>query len=341
MRKLKIIVVVLIFGMLIFGSILLMPIEYDVEPFRERKEIQYWNLEEDVKIGYTKVEKIISKKKDPIIYLHGGPGGRVKDEVIEVLKPLSEQGHDLYFYDQIGSGHSTRLNDITQYSVERHREDLRKIIKKIGSEKVILIGHSWGACLATNFLQEYSERVSKIILTGPGPILPINKAVISEIPPDSLKLLEPEYSNKEGNEKAYNWRSKVILKWAYLFNSKLATDQEVDDFFTYLNQELSKSTDCNIEEQKKYEGGSGYYSHIMTVRSLSSVKNKRHRLKELDTPVLILRGQCDNQKWGYTKEYLELLVNSNLKIIGEVGHNITDKKGKEYLKLISEFLEEK
>jgi len=161
------------------------------------------------------------------------------------------------------------------------------------------------------------------------------------IPPDSLKLIEPKFSNREGNENAYNWRSKIIYKWAYIFNSKLATDKEVDDFFTYLNQELSKSTDCNFEEQKKYEGGSGYYSHIMTVKSLNRVKDKRDRLKELDTPVLILRGQCDNQKWGYTKESLELFVNSNLKIIEEVGHNIINKKGEEYFKLISDFLEEK
>ena len=341
MRILKVIAVILTLGILIFGIIFSIPAEYDVEPFRERKGTQYWNLEVDSKIGYTKVETTISKKKDPIIYIHGGPGGRIKDEVIEVLKPLSEQGHDLYFYDQIGSGHSTRLKDITQYSVERHREDLRKIIKIIGAEKVILIGHSWGACLATNFLQEYSETVNKIILTSPGPVLPINRAVANMIPPDSLKLIEPKFSNREGNEKAYNWRSRIINKWAYIFNSKLATDKEVDDFFTYLNQELSKSTNCYLEEQKKYEGGSGYYSHIMTVKSLIRVKNKRDRLKELDTPVLILRGQCDNQKWGYTKEYLELLVNSNLKIIEKVGHNIINKKGEEYIKLISEFLEEK
>jgi len=121
MRILIVIAIILTLGILIFGIIFSIPAEYDVEPFRERKGTQYWNLEEDSKIGYTKVETTISKKKDPIIYIHGGPGGRVKDEVIEVLKPLSEQGHDLYFYDQIGSGHSTRLKDITQYSVERHR----------------------------------------------------------------------------------------------------------------------------------------------------------------------------------------------------------------------------
>ena len=81
---------------------------------------------------------------------------------------------------------------------------------------------------------------AKVILTGPGPILPINRSMTNEIPPDRLNLLEPEFSNKEGNEKIYNWRSKTILKWAYLFNSKLATDREVDDFFTCLNEAIKR-----------------------------------------------------------------------------------------------------
>lgn len=340
MRKLKIIGLSLLIGMLLFGIVFSISPEYDVEPFKARKGTQYWALEKEVKIGFTKIGANTPEKKEPIIYLHGGPGGKITNEVIEVLRPLREQGHDLYFYDQVGSGHSTRLKDIEAYSVERHREDLGRIINLIGADKVTLIGHSWGACLAINFLQKYPDLVNKIILTGPGPILPMNRGVANRIPPDSLHLRQPEFSNREGNKRAYTWRSRVILKWAYLFKSKLVSDEEVDDFFTYLNQELNKSTNCDIEDQKKYEGGGGYYSHIMTVNSFSSVEENRDKLKKLNTPILLLRGQCDNQKWGYAEEYTELLSNTELKIIEEVGHNIIGKKGEEYFSLISQFLEQ-
>lgn len=341
MKRLKIIGFILLIGVMVFGITFSIPVEYDVEAFIHRKGTQYWNLEEGIRIGYTKVEANISEKKEPIIYLHGGPGGKVTDEVIEVLTPLINEGHDLYFYDQIGSGHSTRLKNIAEYSVERHREDLRRIINVIGVEKITLIGHSWGACLAINYLQEYPETVNKVVLSGPGPILPINIRMTNETPPDSLNLVEPGFSNKEGNEKIYNWRSKLILKWAYLFNSKLAPDKEVDDFFTSLNQELNKSTDCNYNNGKRYKGGSGYYSHVMTVKSFNHVEEKRNRLRGLNTPILILRGQCDNQKWGYTKEYLDLFINSDLRTIEGVGHSIINKKGGEYYALIRSFLVEK
>ena len=54
----------------------------------------------------------------------------ITDATIEALLPLSKQGHDLYFYDQIGSGHSARLNNISEYTVQRHLADLKAIIEK-------------------------------------------------------------------------------------------------------------------------------------------------------------------------------------------------------------------
>ena len=338
MSKRNLFLLVIVLGALVILCMLLIPRTYEVESFKQRKGTQYWELLTGSKIGYTKIEGEGLEKKNPIIFLHGGPGGKIEDEAIETLRPLSKLGHDLYFYDQIGSGHSERLKDIKEYSVKKHQRDLEEIIMKIGFEKVILIGHSWGALLAINYLQEYDETIEKIILTGPGPILPINRNAVKEIVPDSLPIRSPEFSNEEGNERAYNWRSTLILKWAYLFNTKLASDNEVDYFFTYLNQELSKSTACNLSENKKYKGGGGYYSHIMTVKSFKDVKDKRNKLKNLKTPMLIIRGECDNQKWGYTKEYLDLFANSNLKIIKDAGHDLISSDRGKYYELIWEFL---
>ena len=43
---------------------------------------------------------------------------------------------------------------------------------------------------------------------------------------------------------------------------KVGTDEEVDDFFTYLNSELSRSTNCYDSGPKPSRGGGGYYSHL-------------------------------------------------------------------------------
>jgi proline iminopeptidase len=334
---------VIIWGLLIavvvVSFILFFPRTYAVQPFEVRKGTRYWELNTGSKIGYTKIESRLKEKKNPIIYLHGGPGGKVSDQVIITLEPLSSSGHDLYFYDQIGSGHSKRLENIAEYSVSRHKNDLEEIIGEIGAEKVIIIGHSWGSMLATQYLQDHPGRVEKLILTGPGPILPIDRSLMKVLPPEHLKLKAPEYSNKKGNQKAYNLRSRLILKWAYLFKTKLATDKEADDFFTFLNEELNKSTNCKMEEAEEYEGGGGYYAHIMTVKSFSEVENKKGQMREIQTPALIIRGQCDNQKWGFTKEYLNLLPNSRVEIVEHSGHDLIRGNKEKYFELISEFLQ--
>lgn len=331
--KLSVLIILLIVVWLFF-----IPRSYDVEEFEVRKGTQYWELSTGSRIGYTKIESNSKENKAPIIYLHGGPGGMIKDEMIEALRPFSKLGHDLYFYDQIGGGHSARLDNIGEYTVARHKADLQEIIEKINSKKVILIGHSWGCLLAINYIQDHSEKVERMILEGPGPILPINKALMKEVPPDSLNLIKPLYTNEEGNQKANNLRTKLMLKWAYIFNSKLASDEEADEFFTYLNEELSKSTFCKEQPKKNYEGGSGYYTHIMTVKSFRDVENKRDRLGEIDMPVLILRGQCDNQKWGFVKEYLDLLPNSQLVIIENTGHDLVNSNKEKYEELVYDFI---
>ncbi|MCB0821880.1 MAG: alpha/beta fold hydrolase [Bacteroidales bacterium] len=334
----RLLLTIILAFILILSWIFFIPNHYEVPAFVERPGTQYWELNTGSRIGYTKIESSSDIKGSPVIYLHGGPGGIIRDEVIEALRPLLQQGHDLYFYDQIGSGHSVRLDDISQYTVQRHKADLAEIIEVIHSEKVILIAHSWGCLLAINYIQDYPDKVEKMILEGPGPILPINKKLKFEVPPDSLNLRQPELSNAQGNQKAHNLRSRLFTKWAYLFKSKLASDREADNFFTYLNQELNKSTFYSADHAVEMPGGGGYYAHIMTVKSFNEVPDKRDMLKEIDIPVLILKGQCDNQPWGYTREYLDLLPNAKLRIIENSGHDLVNGNRAEYVKLVGEFI---
>ena len=91
---------------------------------------------------------------------------------IEVLSNLVNDGYDVFLYDQIGSGASPRLKDINEYTVERHINDLHEIIKKLGKEKEILMGKSWGGVLGANYVSKYPKEVAKIIFSKPGPICP-------------------------------------------------------------------------------------------------------------------------------------------------------------------------
>jgi len=318
--------------------LIFLPRSYDVPQMLDRKSTKFWDLSTGSRIAYTLISGSEPKKNHPIIYLHGGPGGPIYNSNITTLSALSNDGYDVYLYDQIGGGRSGRLDNINDYTVDRHKSDLIEIVDIIGAEKIIIIGQSWGAMLANLFAVENPEKIDKMILTGPGPILPINNTLASIVPPDSLNLKEPYYSNRQANQKARNIRSMLTHKVATTFGFKLASDKEADDFATYLNTELNKSTVSDTSITRKVEGGAGYYVQVMTVKSFKDVKDQRNKIKNLNIPLLVMKGQYDNQKWGYTQEYLNLYSNSKFVIIPNAGHAIAFEKPDEYIKTIREFL---
>jgi proline iminopeptidase len=324
--------------LIILLFLIIIPRTYKVPQIPKHKNIQYWNLTTGSRIGYILVNAKGNRKPFPVIFLQGGPGGYITDNNIKILSQLSYDGYDVYLYDQIGSGQSARLENIKQYTAGRHKRDLEEIIKKTGADKVILIGQSWGAILAMLFIADNPDKVEKLILTGPGPIFPVRHELLNIEPPDSLHLREPLFTNSEANRKINNLRSKFVSFFARNFYLKLATDKEMDHFSTLLTNETNKSTVCDTLKAGKSLGGSGYYAQIMTMQSLSEVSDPRTKLKNSKIPLLLMRGQCDNQKWGYAVEYLELFPNHKFVVIPDAGHSIAVEQPALYLKIIRNFL---
>ena len=187
------------------------------------------------------------------------------------------------------------------------------------------------------FIADNLGKVEKAIFTGPGPIYPINEELSKILPPDSLHLRKPASTNAEANRKAANIRTRFITFIAVAFGIKLASDKEMDNFQTYQDG-LNKATVCDTSLAPKAEAGGGFYAQIMTLKSLNNVKDPRPGLKGSKIPVLIMKGQCDNQKWGYLTEYLELFPVHQLKIIPNAGHSISIEQPELYLETIHDFL---
>jgi len=331
------ITVVIIF--LIFGFIILFPRSYQVPAIEKRGNTKYWDLNTGSRIAYTLIQAKGEKKPYPIIFLQGGPGGPIYNRNIKTLSSFSEAGFDIYLYDQIGCGYSDRLKNIGGYSIERHKQDLEEIVRIIGTNKVILIGQSWGAILATEFIAEKSDIVEKVIFTGPGYLLPINRSLEEIKAPDSLKLRNSQFTNSQGRKNIYNIRARFVEWFAKTFDWKLASDKEMDEFETVLDHEMGKSTVCDTALVGDIENNrSGYYSLVKTVQSFDNVIDIRPKLRNCKIPALIMKGQCDGMKWGYVTEYLNLFTNHRLIIIPNAGHSISREQPELYIKNILDFL---
>ena len=337
-RIFSIIIYSFLLGGIFFLIYIFYPRKYDVLPHRKLANTKYWTMSTGSRIGYVLIDAKGQTKSYPIIYLHGGPGGVITEEIVKMLTPFSEDGYDIYAYDQIGSGSSERLDNIGKYTVERHQADLEEIVGKIEAEKVILLGQSWGSVLATFFAIDHPNKVDKMIMTGPGPVFPINGSLADVVAPDSLGIKEPQYSNQDANREVYTLRDKCIRWYTYVTGRKLISDGEVDDFFTHLNSALNKSTLYDPSLVKESSGGGGYYAHLMTFKSLMNIEDPRERMKKLKIPILIMKGQYDNQKWGFTREYVDLCERATLKVIPKAGHFIHVEQPEIYYQEIKNFL---
>ena len=104
----------------------------------------------------------------PIILLHGGPG--LDHTYLFPQMGVLSKKYQLITYDQRGSGKSlnTELND-KAINTSVFVEDLESLRKKLGLEKFILMGHSWGGRLAMDYAIRHPEHVESLILIGSAP----------------------------------------------------------------------------------------------------------------------------------------------------------------------------
>ena len=113
------------------------------------------------------------KPTDPLlIVIHGGPGGDFRS--LLNAKDFADDGFYVVFYDQRGTGLSKR-EDRSQYegeeAVQLFIDDLDAVINlfQFGpDQKVFLLGHSWGAMLATAYINQHPEKISGVVLAEPG-----------------------------------------------------------------------------------------------------------------------------------------------------------------------------
>lgn len=103
-----------------------------------------------------------------IVILHGGPGYDYSS--LLKCKAFVDQGYRVIFYDQRGSGLSKR-HPKNSYSIQLMFDDLSAVIthyRTSPNQKVFLLGHSWGAMLATAYINKYPTLINGAILAEPG-----------------------------------------------------------------------------------------------------------------------------------------------------------------------------
>jgi pimeloyl-ACP methyl ester carboxylesterase len=346
--------VILISSLTIFKP--LVPSSEIIDPIIS-DSVDYWDLETGSRIAYLKISAENKTKKTPVIFLHGGPGAAVVSfkPITEVISTLSQNGYDVYFYDQVGGGLSGRLKDIREYRLSRHVADLDQIRNKINAEQIILIGESFGGALAAHYSAAHPENVKKMVLISPAELIAQewDKNTSASIKDKATqKTLKKRGNIKDRATQETLKKSKKLIGslralFAFMlleFNPdaayKFLSEDKADTLATKFLSLLAGGAACNPKAfPENHNLLIGFWA-LLVPDELPEPANKavKTKLESMTLPVLILRGECDYIKWEVTYEYKSLLRNATLLFLEGAGHMPFLEKPDLVLKSIRSFL---
>lgn len=251
----------------------------------------------------------------PCIFVHGGPGEGSLD--FEVLGGNALEGFmNMIYFDQRGSARSEG-DEETDYSIDRLVEDMEEIREKLGISKWIVMAHSFGGIIATNYAHKYGEAIDKLILLNV--TLSMEDSFKSQID-HGVKLLS-EYDLKTIDAKSY------MEKWQQIVTSLI----EKDIFYKLQYEEYN-----NFVKLREVSNTIDSFNASMANQALS---NKEYFnsffdiTKKVDIPVLVIAG---NEDYAVGPDHHENFMFSNMETKIISGKHMLYMENKEEVKSVIE-----
>jgi pimeloyl-ACP methyl ester carboxylesterase len=288
---------------------------------------KYWQLPTGSVIAYSEYDppQGVSVKPEAILYLHGGPGVRQAPFDQDIYGNFAANGFRVFLYDQAGSGLSGFLPHLRDYTVARFVSDLEAIRQKIGVEKMILIGHSWGSTLAVSYMAKFPTHVSKVVLHSPGEIWRLESEDYDFFRTDvgrqglpGLRLLAALFlrdRNPEAAEKLVTQLESEILVVSS-FRQTLGT--------VVCKGNSNKLPNDLISALDGHEnpGVNPYVLQELIPDTEHADGDPHAALRENHTPAILLYPECNYLSWSGAVDYRKTLPNLKIYYIQKAGHYI-------------------
>jgi proline iminopeptidase len=296
---------------------------------------RFWDLSTGSRIAYVRMPAESRAQPAPVVFLHGGPGVPDMKGDAEYFGRLAGDGFNVYVYDEVGSGRSSRLEDPRGYTLERDVADLEAIREKTGAERIVLIGHSYGGTLAAAYAASYPERVAGMVLSSPGDPSPSA---------GGASMLFRLTTEEKLGVYALLLPPRPMLAYALLqVNPEaahaFADDPEMDARQDRVYNRTRPALHCRDKPPGPELHGLGFYANQYP-QSATRVPHADFLpdLAGQDIPTLIIKGRCDYLSWSSAVEYLKVLPDARLLYLDGSGHNAYQDEPKRYMDDVRAFL---
>jgi len=267
-------------------------------------------------INGTRLHYVIMGHGDPIVVLHGGPGGNLVSKLeLAAFAP----GFRWVFFDQRGCGESNRfpidLEHIEDaeafFGLDRYVEDIEAIRNKLGLERITLLGHSWGGALAVFYAAAHPERVEKLIVYNGGPVWPEIRA--------AKKQALRERSGPEVNSQV----AELITRIGE--NIEIWDQDLLDAEFIKMISIVIPAYYCHpIAPLSPDEvGRGGFWANQLTNNYIQEFDRAAFALElsKVNAPALITYGRCEPNPPERQTYLRDAIPNSVMVVFDKSGHN--------------------
>jgi len=322
-------------GMVRTGENLRGPLTAPQQPNDEN----FWLVEKDIRLYHYS-----EGTGKNVVVIHGGPGYPIS-RPLPGLKPLTDD-YKFIYYDQRGCGKSTR--PINKFSSSNYYEnmstldralgigaqvaDIERIRRIIGEEKLLIVGHSFGAFLASMYAVEFPENVEAMILVSPANLL-----VMPERDGDLFEAIKRRLPASMREE--YAEFLKQYFDFGRIFSNTEADLAALNSKFGKYYVAAYKTLNTSLPTEDEPARVGGWMAQAMYF-SMGRRHDYRNALKNVKAPVLIIHGERDLQPETASRIYADCFPNSKFHVIENAGHFPYSEQPEQLSIAIKNFLNE-
>lgn len=260
----------------------------------------------------------------PLLLLHGGPGAT--SHYLDPLGPLSAD-RPVVFYDQLGSGRSARPAADSLWRIPRFVEELRRVREALGLERIHLLGHSWGAMLAIEYLLTDPPEVEGAILASMTPSIEQWLADAEErvaTLPDSTRAVIRRHE-EAGTTDSPEYQGAVMQFYRLYLSRSDPWPPVLDSTFAQFGYPVYHTMWGPSE---------------FTATGRLKEWDARDRLGGIEIPVLVTVGDHDEMSIESARDMVSRLPAARLEVIEGAAHLTMVDQPEANIRVIREFLAE-
>lgn len=264
-----------------------------------------------------------------VVYLHGGPIN-MNDGGYEIDRLAS--GRTLLMFDQRSGGRSELVQDAARLRFDLFVADVEALRLHFGLEKMLLVGQSFGADVASNYAVQHPERVSRLMLWSPAP-------------PTSEFAAARDAATREflgaADARRADWISTAIQRVQYVPDSEVVVlcREWVQLTFRFY---LSDPTALSRMHGDYCAGSLAAIRHQFRAMSIVypslGAFDFRPALRTLQVPTLVVEGAATRVPLDATEEWARVIPDARLLLVAGASHLLWLEGGEPFFQAAESFL---